>query len=273
MTDASLRDLERRFRASGSVEDESVWLRARLRAGELTSERVELAARLGAEGPRQALDMPALVELAFDQELQRSIEVVSDATERGAVALARRFLPVWEREEVFQQIEANHAEPRVAHGLYTPEPPSEPLPSGWRLWARQLIEAREAALVGAPPSVSVSGLFEQLETLPTSPYAPVSSAHMEEPLTGLRGTFAPDERSDGAIALVASSVLLTHLAEGQPLRSFSFSFRSLRQAFTELAPWRAGALVLQQELVPWTLGYSDPVRERVEARRREAAGE
>ena len=32
-------------------------------------------------------------------------------------------------------------------------------------------------------------------------------------------------------------------------------------------------VVLQQELVPWALGYSDPVRERVEARRREAAGE
>ncbi|MBL4848933.1 MAG: hypothetical protein JKY65_25705 [Planctomycetes bacterium] len=28
-----------------------------------------------------------------------------------------------------------------------------------------------------------------------------------------------------------------------------------------------------EELVPWALGYSDPVRDRVEARLREAAGE
>ncbi|MBL4846496.1 MAG: hypothetical protein JKY65_13295 [Planctomycetes bacterium] len=30
---------------------------------------------------------------------------------------------------------------------------------------------------------------------------------------------------------------------------------------------------VQAELVPWALGYSDPVRERVDARQREAAGE
>ena len=30
---------------------------------------------------------------------------------------------------------------------------------------------------------------------------------------------------------------------------------------------------VRDELVPWALGYSDPVRDRVEARQREAAGE
>ena len=38
-----------------------------------------------------------------------------------------------------------------------------------------------------------------------------------------------------------------------------------------LAPEEIRSLVLA-ELVPWALGYSDPVRERVEARQREAAG-
>ncbi|MBL4848936.1 MAG: hypothetical protein JKY65_25720 [Planctomycetes bacterium] len=31
--------------------------------------------------------------------------------------------------------------------------------------------------------------------------------------------------------------------------------------------------VVRAELVPWALGYSDPVRERVESRQREAARE
>ena len=44
MADARLRDLERRFRASGSVEDEATWLRARVQAGELEQSRLELAA-------------------------------------------------------------------------------------------------------------------------------------------------------------------------------------------------------------------------------------
>lgn len=46
MTDASLRELERRFRASGNVEDEAAWLRARVQAGEVSEERLKLAAQL-----------------------------------------------------------------------------------------------------------------------------------------------------------------------------------------------------------------------------------
>lgn len=46
MTDANLRELERRFRTSGNVEDEAAWLRARLQAGEVSQERLQLAAQL-----------------------------------------------------------------------------------------------------------------------------------------------------------------------------------------------------------------------------------
>lgn len=50
MTDLSLRELERRFRESASVEDEVAWLRARLAAGKLDAHQVELAAFLGHPG-------------------------------------------------------------------------------------------------------------------------------------------------------------------------------------------------------------------------------
>lgn len=55
MTDSNLRELERRFRASGSVEEEAAWLRARVQAGELESGKLELAAFLGHQAAQEAL--------------------------------------------------------------------------------------------------------------------------------------------------------------------------------------------------------------------------
>lgn len=49
MTDDRLSELERRFRATGAIEDEVPLLRRRLRRGDLTAERLELAAYLGHE--------------------------------------------------------------------------------------------------------------------------------------------------------------------------------------------------------------------------------
>ena len=50
MSDQKLRELERRWRESGSVEDEAAYLRERVRVGDLTQERLELAAYCGHEG-------------------------------------------------------------------------------------------------------------------------------------------------------------------------------------------------------------------------------
>ena len=50
MTDISLRELERLFRASNSVEDEAAWLRARAQAGELEQVALELAGHCGHSG-------------------------------------------------------------------------------------------------------------------------------------------------------------------------------------------------------------------------------
>ena len=47
MSDQKLRELERRWRETGSVEDEAAYLRERVRVGDLTQERLELAAYLG----------------------------------------------------------------------------------------------------------------------------------------------------------------------------------------------------------------------------------
>lgn len=55
MVDATVREHERRWRETGAPDDMARWLVARLRAGELTPERLELAACLGSRAARAAL--------------------------------------------------------------------------------------------------------------------------------------------------------------------------------------------------------------------------
>lgn len=55
MADEQLRDLERRFRSTGALDDERRWLAERLRAGRLSRERLEVAALVGHEAARAAL--------------------------------------------------------------------------------------------------------------------------------------------------------------------------------------------------------------------------
>ncbi len=54
MSDSKLRELERRWRETGSVEDEAAYLRERVRVGDLTEERLEVAAYWGASGGSEA---------------------------------------------------------------------------------------------------------------------------------------------------------------------------------------------------------------------------
>lgn len=54
MSDAKLRDLERRWKETGTCEDEAAYSTERVRVGDLTRERLELAAYCGHEGARSA---------------------------------------------------------------------------------------------------------------------------------------------------------------------------------------------------------------------------
>ena len=54
VSDQRLRELERKWRETGSVEDEAAYLRERVRVGDLTQERLELAAYCGHEGAGRA---------------------------------------------------------------------------------------------------------------------------------------------------------------------------------------------------------------------------
>tara|TARA_R110002072_G_scaffold47901_1_gene131238 strand:- start:2189 stop:2989 length:801 start_codon:yes stop_codon:yes gene_type:complete len=58
MSDEKLRELERRWKETGAVEDEAAFLLERVRAGELTQERLELAAYCRHEGATAATSQP-----------------------------------------------------------------------------------------------------------------------------------------------------------------------------------------------------------------------
>lgn len=59
MSDARLRGLERRWRETGVMADEATFLLERLRVGELTQERLQLAAYLGYEAAKVVLETDA----------------------------------------------------------------------------------------------------------------------------------------------------------------------------------------------------------------------
>ena len=62
MTDERLRNLQRRWQETGSVHDEAAYLLERVRVGNLSKERLELAAYCGHEGAREALGLEGQVQ-------------------------------------------------------------------------------------------------------------------------------------------------------------------------------------------------------------------
>lgn len=81
MSDLRLRQLAREARACPSAETESALLRERLRTGELSLERLELAAYCGHEGAQATLDarIPTLVTGLWLDEDQRPVHTTKNS--------------------------------------------------------------------------------------------------------------------------------------------------------------------------------------------------
>ena len=97
MSDARLRELERRWRESGSTEDEAAYLRERVRVGDLTQERLELAAYCGHEGALRATGVrssPRLTSEGFIATLVMRHD--RDIALLAAFAAAMATLNTWE---------------------------------------------------------------------------------------------------------------------------------------------------------------------------------
>lgn len=93
--DDAVRAAERRYRASGALDDEVAWLRERLRAGELTRERCELAAFMGQPAATTALALDCAGHAAClrcsagPAVMEGLAERGPEANLRAAVAAAR----------------------------------------------------------------------------------------------------------------------------------------------------------------------------------------
>jgi hypothetical protein len=99
MSDQKLRDLERRFKETGSPDDEAAWLLERVRVGDLTRERLELAAYCGHEGARRAVGIDTVPHPEnlkdWHEGLRRwGVEIQV----RGGSIAARRAMSLWEAE-------------------------------------------------------------------------------------------------------------------------------------------------------------------------------
>lgn len=226
MTDSRLRELERRFVASGSPEDEAAWLRARMQAGELSEDWQELLAYLGCcvPAPRAYQAPPSrtphelggwvhgLPHFEGARHYPWSIEIFW----RVGVALARA---IPDREVTAALTAARLMEQWVAE-------PADAL-------ARELVALQD----------SLDSQIPRWAILPR--------ARRQRRLCGGLACAMMPARWPGISVNAMPSKATEFLAEelGVPL---------VRKA-------------LLAEIVPWALGYTDPVRVRVAARQREAA--
>ena len=110
MSDTKLRELERRWKETGAVEDEAAYLLERVRVGDLTQERLELAAYCGHEGARNCITLRSARREPIDHRAW--VDGLDRLSHDGALvfsaALAVEALRWWEVHHG-RQIDPRHA--------------------------------------------------------------------------------------------------------------------------------------------------------------------
>ncbi len=241
MTDRSLRELERRARG-GARDDEAAWLAARVRAGDLPRERVELAAWCGHEGARAVAGVGAAADRLDLDDWLRGLRRWRRAPARAALAAARLAWPM-----------------RVAHGkscwrteLASPVPPA----------AERVLGAGEAA-VEAPGRRTTETLIAALEALDLAlvPQQPTGTWWLP-PDRPLGSSWAPGSNTDwawwvGGVALLAGRAVLewdTRDASASMARQAALLTRDLVAVHPVAGEWsRPVRDVVAERLVAWAL--------------------
>lgn len=230
VSDANLRALERRFRETGSVEDEAAWLRARIQAGELKRTRLELAAYCGHEAACLTAELggASLPSLSTSVLWCKSLpDTSAEVLGRCSVAGAFRSLEMWQR--YFPRDSRPHEAVCVAESL---------------LCGKAIDEEADFSAAMAAESAAMAAHETGDDILPEVHYEAVQDA-----------------------AYAASAAVLVILAERAPLDALSKAALALDYAL-DVVGVSVLAEAIQEELAPWALGYGDPVRERVVARQR-----
>lgn len=229
MTDSMLRELEHRFRASGGVDDEAAWHRARLQSGQLERGKLELAAHCGSRAAMTALgrlDLESFHPKATFFLVEPSLDAIEpEFAARCAICIGRLVDLI--TVQILRRVpRPNECDP----GLL-----------------RQAVEDLEdwAVAPSGDGAIQLAQRFDQRTT----------TRLKVDVFAFLARQVAVTARSPIALTDVSNTAVL-HLNELFPDQGM----RILREA-------------LSREVGPWLLGYADPLRERVEARQREATSE
>ncbi len=83
MSDTKLRDLERRWEETGSPDDEAAYLLERVRVGDLSRERLELAAYCGHEGARKVGASKETIRELLDDPKTAPVRLVAALSSLG----------------------------------------------------------------------------------------------------------------------------------------------------------------------------------------------
>ncbi len=285
MSDAELRDLERRFADTGTLSDEVELLRARLRADTLTPEQLHIAAL--AEHPAAiavAKEVPLvrpLKEIAAvfkrkPAEIESWFEIGCPRTPKGKgftydLAQVVRWRNAWGPEEgpnvgssfdeAFVASQASEAALRAMCAL-DPEVASRAVIASIRRDHLQAGESEElpSEVVSNPSHLAVMSYFEDLLIL---------NSQMAHHRLRYAGGHRPH---------TTPGILLSVLEAKKPQTKVKRLFKLINFDWSESSwlgevPPAVVRAAINAEIVPWALGYRDPVRERVAGReqlRREA---
>lgn len=192
MSDERLRELERRWKETGSTEDEAAYLRERLRVGDLPLDRVELAAEAAYPAALLVVGRPAESQLAPEQVtqlLERVVEQTSDECllRLWAADCAERWLTHFEARHPDDDAarEAIRRARDFAQGRLSAGAMRE---AGLRVFAVAQRDAREMATDDAAARAASAAMGAWAATV-TEPFG-VRAVVSEEPWAD----FAPAER-------------------------------------------------------------------------------
>jgi len=254
MSDERLRELERRWRESGAVADEAAWLAERVRVGEPSRERVELAAYLEHPAARviegDALTAVAVAELqaevvslrprvppddpgSFAEPFKEwAVSLLAwgpEACVRALLGPMHEYVPAWESAPIL-------------HDLVSP---------------RRAMEALENwCLCPCPAHAEVlraldSGLEEAFD-------------EAVEYRGGLPGTGVALVGYHACRIVFGEARSRPHLMRQASEWAYGeFEIKACGQRFPPRAPdWSPLRTLVTAELLPWALGRHDPLRER-----------
>lgn len=239
MSDERLRELERKWKESGSVEDEAAYLVERLRVGGLSQEALDLTVFMNHPASRIAVGNPILTAPRGRSPLEWGEMVVNAGKEtviRVMIAAIRQTIPVWKE---------------------LPDNPFLDVPE-------QALSAVEKWLICR----QISGEYCDAHSAEVGRFTAV----VEPPVAMATGRSIDENIAARAqnVVLNVQELIECCLDTPEP-QGLEWLIVHAGEAQHQDARWdeTVANLVYQaiaDELVPCLLGYRDPIRERVDAR-------